>query len=145
MNYTIDVPFSGNYRLDIRVATPNSNRRAHVEYDDVDKTGSLTVPNTGGWTTWQTMSTNVDLSAGQQVMRLFIEYGGLNIDQISLVYTDDADGDFDFDGDGDVDGLDIKEFIKAFGSSSNDQNYNLNADFNNDDDSGMTKIFLTSH
>ena len=86
LNYTIDVPADGNYRLDIKVATPKDNRRVHVEFDGVDKTGSLTVPNTGWWTTWQTLSANVALNAGQQVMRLVIDYGGLNIDQISLVY-----------------------------------------------------------
>ena len=86
LNYTINVPSDGNYRLDIRLATPKDNRRVHVEFDGVDKTGPLTVPNTGGWTTWQTLSVNVDLNAGQQVMRLVIEYGGLNIDQISLMY-----------------------------------------------------------
>ena len=85
LNYTIDVPQTGNYRLEIRVATPYKNRRVHVEFDGVDMTGPLRVANTGGWTTWQTIQTNVTLSAGLQVMRLVIEYGGLNIDQIALI------------------------------------------------------------
>ena len=86
LKYTIDVPLDGNYRLDIRLCTPNDNRRLHVEFDGEDKTGSLTVPNTGAWDKWQTLTTSVSLSAGRQVMRLTIEYGGFNIDQISLVF-----------------------------------------------------------
>ena len=95
LNYTIDVPYSGNYRLDIRVATPKSNRRVHVEFDGMDGTGPLKVPNTGWWTTWQTLSASVTLNAGRQVMRLVIDHGGLNIDQISLVVDlieDDENG-----------------------------------------------------
>lgn len=86
LNYTIDVPYTGTYRLDIQVATPKDNRRLHVEFDGVDETGTLTIPNTGGWTIWQTLRTNVTLSAGQQVIGLVIEFGGFNIDQIALVY-----------------------------------------------------------
>ena len=55
----------------------------------VNKTGPLTVPNTGWWGSWQTLSTNVNLAAGRQVMRLVIDYGGLNIDQIALVPSGD--------------------------------------------------------
>ena len=36
-NYTIDVPHSGDYLLEIRVATPNSNRRVHVEFDGCEQ------------------------------------------------------------------------------------------------------------
>jgi hypothetical protein len=86
LNYTVDVPYNGNYRLEIQVATPKDNRRVHVEFDGEDRTGPLTVPNTGWWTTWQTLGTNVTLSGYTQVMRLVIEYGGLNIDYISLEY-----------------------------------------------------------
>ena len=88
LEYAINLPADGEYRLDIRVATPNNGRRVHVEFDGVDKTGSLTVPNTGGWTTWQTLSTRVELTAGRQVMQLAFDYGGLNIDWISLADTD---------------------------------------------------------
>ena len=43
----------------------------------MDKTGTLAVPNTGGWQVWQTLTTtNVTLTAGKQVMRLSIDGGG---------------------------------------------------------------------
>ena len=56
-NFTVDIPYNGNYRLTIRIGTPYDNRRLHVEFDGVNKTGSLALPNTGWWTTWQTLST----------------------------------------------------------------------------------------
>jgi hypothetical protein len=89
LNYSIDVPMSGRYRMDIRLATPNDGRRVRFEFDGVDATGSLVVPNTGGWTQWQTISADVMLDAGHQVMRLAIERGGLNIDQFAMVYVDE--------------------------------------------------------
>jgi hypothetical protein len=86
LNYTVDVPYSGNYRVELRVATPKDGRQLRIKFDDVDMTGLLPVPNTGWWTTWQTTSCELHLDAGLQVMRLVIENGGLNIDQISLVF-----------------------------------------------------------
>ena len=45
----------------------------HIESNGVDRTGTLTVPDTGGWQIWTTITTSVTLSAGQQVLRLVID------------------------------------------------------------------------
>ena len=37
----------------------------------------MTVPNTGGWQTWQTVSRSVELAAGVQVMRLALDADGV--------------------------------------------------------------------
>ena len=42
----------------------------NVDFGGVNKTGTLTIPNTGGWQTWQTITTTVQLSAGQQIMQV---------------------------------------------------------------------------
>jgi len=48
----------------------------HVEVDGVDKTGSVAVPDTGGWDTWQTISiSGVSLTQGQHVVRLVMVAG----------------------------------------------------------------------
>ena len=87
LEYTFENPERKNYCFDIRVATPNDDRRLHVEIDGMDVTGSLHVPNTGGWINWQTLFSGYPfaLDAGPHVMRLVIENGGLNIDRIRLV------------------------------------------------------------
>jgi len=56
----------------------------------VDKTGRLTVPNTGGWQTWTTVQkAGVSLSAGPQTWRLVMDANGssggvANFNYISL-------------------------------------------------------------
>ncbi len=87
LEYTVNVPSTGQYTLQLRLSTPNSNRRVHVEFGGVDVTGTVTVPNTGGWTSWQDVSVPVSLTAGQQVMRLVVDNGGMNLSRISVQST----------------------------------------------------------
>jgi len=71
VEYTVRVARAGPYTLDLRVANAGTGGRMHVRFDGVDGTGSLTVPNTGSWTAFQTLRVpNVQLLAGTQVMRL---------------------------------------------------------------------------
>ena len=76
VEYTISVPSAGSYTLELRVASNDTGGVMHVEFDGVNKTGSLTIPNTGGWQTWQTLSVPVQLSAGQQVVRMAFDAAG---------------------------------------------------------------------
>ena len=48
----------------------------NVDFGGVNKTGTLTVPNTGGWQTWQTITTTVQLTAGQQIMQVDFDTNG---------------------------------------------------------------------
>jgi hypothetical protein len=73
LNYTVSVPTAGTYTLEVRVASPSPGGRFHIEFGGQDKTGPLTMPNTGGWQTWTTLSTTVNLSAGTQIMKLVID------------------------------------------------------------------------
>jgi len=43
----------------------------------VDKTGSMTIPDTDGWQVWQTIrKTGISLSAGLQVMKIVLDANG---------------------------------------------------------------------
>jgi hypothetical protein len=85
LEYTANVAASGTYTLEARVASVNSGQTFRVEFGGANKTGSVTVPNTGGWQTWQTVTkTGLSLSAGPQVLRLVAEGGGFNINWIRL-------------------------------------------------------------
>jgi hypothetical protein len=45
--------------------------------DGVNATGTLAVPNTGGWQSWQSITTpGIPLSAGPHVIRLVIDTNG---------------------------------------------------------------------
>lgn len=77
LQYTVNVAASGTYSVDLRVASNGSGGTFHIAVDGVDKTGSLTVPNTGGWQTWKTITrTGVSLPSGIHLMRLVMDGGG---------------------------------------------------------------------
>jgi hypothetical protein len=72
LEYTVNVPVAGTFDLGFRVA----NIRNGGSFNLVDTgtgtnlTGTVAVPNTGGWQTYQTVTKQVTLSAGVHVLRL---------------------------------------------------------------------------
>jgi len=87
IEYTVDVQAHGTYTFEARVASKGSGGSFHVSFDGTDKTGSLTVPDTGAWNKWQTVEkAGIPLSEGRQVMRLVLDTNGVA----------DCVGDFDF-------------------------------------------------
>jgi hypothetical protein len=76
INYTIDAGTSGTYRIETRVATQGPGGTFRLEFDGLDKTGSMAIPDTGGWDAWHVVSRTVSLRAGVQVMRLVMERNG---------------------------------------------------------------------
>ncbi len=83
LNYTVNVPKAGTYSLELRVASENGGRM-NVQFGGSNKTGSMSVPSTGGWQNWTTVSTTVNLSAGVQVMRVSFETDGINLSAIGI-------------------------------------------------------------
>ena len=73
LKYSVNVTTGGPYRVDVRVASSGQGGTFHLEMNGVDVTGSLTVPNTGGWQNWQTVSATVSLTAGPQIARLVMD------------------------------------------------------------------------
>ena len=77
LKYTVNVATSGTYTIEARVAVSGAGGTFHIEADGVNKTGQMTIPNTGGWQSWTTISkTNVSLTAGAQVWKLVIDSAG---------------------------------------------------------------------
>ncbi|HEY7177512.1 MAG TPA: carbohydrate-binding protein, partial [Micromonosporaceae bacterium] len=77
LKYTVAIAAARSYALDVRVAQEGNGGAFHVEVDGVDKTGRLTVPSTGSWQAWQTMTKgNVALSAGTHVVRVVMDSNG---------------------------------------------------------------------
>ena len=67
--YTINVQTAGLYKLEARVASAGHGGTFHVEFGSGVNSDELAIPDTGGWDTYQTIATNVQLNAGRQVMR----------------------------------------------------------------------------
>ena len=74
LNYTVNVAAAGTYAIDVRVASNGAGGTFHIEVNGVNKTGAISVPSTGGWQTWQTITkTGVSLAAGQQIIRVVMD------------------------------------------------------------------------
>jgi endonuclease/exonuclease/phosphatase family metal-dependent hydrolase len=76
LNYTVNVATTGTYTLTARVASAGTGGTFHVNFNNVNKTGTMTVPNTGGWQTYRDVSVTVSLTAGTQTMRLVFDTAG---------------------------------------------------------------------
>jgi hypothetical protein len=75
--YSVNVTAAGTYDIEVRVASAGAGGTFHVRAAGINKTGTLTVPNTGGWQTWTSVfARGVTLAAGQQTWQLVIESNG---------------------------------------------------------------------
>lgn len=76
--YTIDVAAGGSYGVRFRTASLGAGGTFHLEIDGADLTGPITVPDTGWWQSWQTLSRTITLSSGRHVARLVMDSAGTN-------------------------------------------------------------------
>ena len=75
--YTVQVKEAGVYNLEVPVACDKPGGTFHLEFDGKDVTGPISIPDTGGWTTLQTISKEgINLEAGQQTMKLVMDTEG---------------------------------------------------------------------
>jgi hypothetical protein len=89
LEYTVNVASSGKYNVVFRVTTgTNSGRALHAEIDGVDVTGTVNLPNTGHWHAWADAPATANLSAGQHVLRVVFDAGGLNLNRITFSNAD---------------------------------------------------------
>ena len=88
LEYTVDVDAnSTDFELSARVALGQSGTGSfRLEVDGQSIGDSITVPNTGGWQTWTEVTEDVTLNAGEQIIRVYIENGPMNLDR--LVFTE---------------------------------------------------------
>jgi hypothetical protein len=84
LEYTVNVAYAGSYKLDLRVATPKSSVKLRAKIDNVYVTGPISVPNTGAWDVWQTVSATANLKAGKHVLRVEFIQGGVNLNWIDI-------------------------------------------------------------
>ena len=76
LKYGVNVGSAGSYMAEFRVASSGQGGTFHLEMNGVNVTGTMTVPNTGGWQNWQTLTSTVSLAAGPQTARLVMDTGG---------------------------------------------------------------------
>jgi endoglucanase len=85
LNYTVNVTASGKYNIGFRTAGTSSLGVLRMFVDSVNVTGDVSLPNTSDWQTWVTTTvTNVNLTAGQHVIKIFFVTGGFNLNYITV-------------------------------------------------------------
>jgi alpha-L-fucosidase len=87
MAYTLNVDKTGKYKVLIYIATVADAGKLHLEFNGINKTGTIEVPNTGGYQNWQEVEATVNLEKGTHMMKLMIDNApsGLNLDK--MVFT----------------------------------------------------------
>jgi hypothetical protein len=85
MEYTVDIAETGYYKVKFIAASPNGNAFVHLEVGGKDVTGSVAILTTNGWQSYSANTVDgIRLEQGVQVIRLFLETGGLNLDRIEF-------------------------------------------------------------
>lgn len=84
MNYTVDVKQTGFYTAATLVGTPNNDKKFHIEFDGVDVSGIVTIPNTSDYHKRQYVLSSVYLTKGIHVMRFFENTGGYDVKSVTF-------------------------------------------------------------
>jgi beta-glucanase (GH16 family) len=83
--WNVNVPTAGTYTVSYRVASLNGGGVIQLEKAGGSPVyGSVSVPKTGGWQNWTTVSHQVTLQAGQQQIAVKALAGGFNINWLKL-------------------------------------------------------------
>ena len=91
MEYTVNVETAGLYDLSYRAASGNSNGGGpfYFEIEGKKVSPSISVPNSNDWENWTTNSaSNIALTKGEHVLRLFIESGEFNLGKMTFSYKE---------------------------------------------------------
>src|SRR5579859_8147066 len=93
-NYTVNVATAGTYSVAFRVASPYGITDAlHIANSSgTNLSGSVAVPNTGGYETWTTVTASVTLPAGQQTLTVDQDTNGWNFHYMAFTLTSAGGG-----------------------------------------------------
>jgi len=84
LEYTVRVNNPGRYNVKVRVASSGTAGSLRLLIGGTDLTGTWSVPNTGGYQTWTTLTKTVDLVPGQQILRFEALTAGFNLNWIEF-------------------------------------------------------------
>ena len=82
LKFSVNATTTGNYNFTSRVSSPNSDAALQLQVDGAP-TG-ITIPNTGGWQNWTTISIPLFLTAGDHSFRFVFFGNGVNHDLFNV-------------------------------------------------------------
>jgi hypothetical protein len=87
MDYSVNIPSAGTYPVNFRVASFYTGAQFQLRKSDGAVLATMTVPNTGSWQSWQTITANVVLAAGTQTLRIYTNAanGGWNLNWFEIL------------------------------------------------------------
>ena len=90
--YTVNVASAGTYTVTFRLASDaavgSTGGSFHLQNSaGTNLTGSVSVPGSGGWQTWENVTANVTLPVGTQVLEFYQDTGGYNINYMTFAST----------------------------------------------------------
>jgi endoglucanase Acf2 len=84
MDYKVNSPTAKTYTFTVRTSSPYTGTSIQVRNSGGTSLATVTLPNTGGWQTWQTTTASVALPAGNQTLRIYAATNGFNINWINF-------------------------------------------------------------
>jgi beta-glucosidase len=85
----VNVATAGTYTVAFRVASPSGTTDAlHIDNAaGANLSGSVAIPNTGGYETWTTVTATVTLPAGQQTLTVDQDSNGWNFRYLAFTQS----------------------------------------------------------
>ena len=82
---SVTIPTSGTYTVEYRVASQSGGGRLSLDLNGgAIVLGELSLPSTGGWQNWTTVSHTVNINAGTYNLGVFAKTGGWNLNWIRI-------------------------------------------------------------
>lgn len=123
VKYTVNNIVSGIYDMEFKVASPSDGRSIDIYFND-EFVKSLSVPNTGGWHTWEKVRLkNIVVDDVEQIVIKLVHTNGLNIGYFSFlepVRPEKATAPIPEDGATDVDVSQILRWTAGANTASHD-------------------------
>ncbi len=82
--YTVNVATAGTYPATFRVATWDAGRQIAVSVDGGSTVATAILPNTGSYSTWNTVTVQVPLAAGTHVIKFQFNSDKQNLDYVDF-------------------------------------------------------------
>lgn len=82
MAYSVTINKSALYQISFYIASAYDSGKMHLEYDAVNKTGIISIPNTVGFQNWDVIKRTVILDAGQHLLKVVVDGDLFNLDKM---------------------------------------------------------------
>lgn len=84
LDYHFSVDEAATYKFTFRIAKPYGDGKLQLSTSTGGILSTLTLPTTGGWQTWDTVSTTVALPVGKQIIRIYALKGSWNFNWFNV-------------------------------------------------------------